>query len=227
MACLKNNRLLQYVGGLQGGFNSLHQFRGTITKLVKVRESIRWVHESSTPKPSTFRNDTDSLFLTKQSKLRNDAVSKLLFDLERVLIDHKFEGNEKTQLAIEEFCFDQFTTLGDKSKYKADEDRILTAGLNKFLMGKLDILKGYFESFIVNTTDLLEYKASKSVTNVDAALLDIEEVDFNTLDKGEVKVQKKLHNKLKRESLVKIISTLGITEVCGAAIYIFYTCLTY
>lgn len=47
------------------------------------------------------------------------------------------------------------------------------------------------------------------------------------LIRGEVKLQKTLHNKVKSEWLLKIIKGVGINEVSGAGIYLFYTCLTY
>lgn len=61
--------------------------------------------------------------------------------------------------------------------------------------------------------------------NVD--LLDIEEVDFTTLDKGVAKVQRKLHKDINIFWMLKLIKGLGREEVAGAGIYVFYTCLTH
>jgi len=93
-------------------------------------------------------------------------------------------------------------------------------------MEKLDVIIGYLESYITNTTGLIQSKGVEGeLENVD--LLDIEKVDFKALDKGVAKVQRKLHNRTKSALLVKIITTLGVGEVAGAGIFIFYTCLTH
>lgn len=56
--------------------------------------------------------------------------------------------------------------------------------------------------------------------------LDIEKVNFDDIYMDTVKVQNILNDKHKKERLLKIIHELGIGEIYGACIYIFYPYLT-
>lgn len=103
-----------------------------------IRAWARALHESSTllfPKIPWGDNIVDDLGLTKvspnqfkeskeipkvqgliktkfNSKLRANTVSHLIVELEKVIRRHGYKGNEETQRAIEEFCYDPFKTLG-------------------------------------------------------------------------------------------------------------------
>lgn len=91
--------------------------------------------------------------------------------------------------------------------YKARSDKPnlhnITSGLQQYLRGKWDNLKMYLNKYSCNTTIPNEFKYGELYGN--RVLLDIEEVNFDELDKDPVKVQNRLHDKHKNELLWKIM----------------------
>lgn len=193
---------------------------------------LRGIHGSSTllttAQSSNLTTAESSTLTAAQSRLRQDSVSKLLVELDWLLAGQGYKSNSDTQLLIEEFCLNQFELLGSKNSYIYKDiglnSDLLTPGVSKYLLDRIDIVKFYVDTYVeVETARLLSLDA-KGLSDI--TMLDIEDVDFtNDLSRKMLRVKKNRHNRAQTELILKMINVLGVNEIIGAGIYMFYTCL--
>lgn len=178
-----------------------------------------------------------------------DSVSLLISRLEFLCENNKYASDNKTQEAIENFCLEQFSLLGDRESYKSVEGVKIDSvsnELSKYIMDKLPVLKQYINMLVSS----LESENDRLLNSKKTKGLKVKKRIISKTDKEDLSVESNsVKNKfssspvdktskpvdisrddlviIKNKLLIEVIEGLGTKVLSGSCIFIFYSCLTF